>query len=499
MIHLIERDRLSNMHTGNACTAVANLQAATAVLLKLDLAELPDPALLDAVRQLRPVVCQVQAAEARLIGAVHLRGAVTAEGGVSTAAWLRNGVRIHDASARVGAAVVLDRLPRVAAAFAAGEISEAHVAVITKVARDICDEAMAAGAEDLLVEQARQLAPTKFGQAATRIRDHLDPEAAQRRRRHRLADRWLYTSRTFEGAVSINGMLDPESGETLLTALAALMPPPRAGDLRTAPTRRADALLDLCRLAANASPVAGGEKPHVVVTVDLDTLRSQLNHPQLNGARLNRPQLNNAQLDDPQLNDPQADEQATNQILTSLLNEPAGSGPPQTKPDEEAGGGGAPLGSGATLGSGWPIGPETARRLACDAGIIPLLVGSNSEPLDVGRLNRSAPPALRRALVYRDGGCRFPQCDRPPEWTDAHHIQHWVLHGPTALRNMTLLCRAHHVMVHEQGWLISLDPTTGIVTVHYPDGRLFQTSNPRGALPLRGSPPGTTHRKQFDC
>jgi hypothetical protein len=64
---------------------------------------------------------------------------------------------------------------------------------------------------------------------------------------------------------------------------------------------------------------------------------------------------------------------------------------------------------------------------------------------------------------------------------------------------MTLLCRAHHVMVHEQGWLISLDPTTGIVTVHYPDGRLFQTSNPRGALPLRGSPPGTTHHKQFDC
>jgi hypothetical protein len=66
------------MHMGNACTAVANLQAATAVLLKLDLAELLDPALLDAVRQLRPVVCQVQAAEARLIGAVHRRGAVTA-------------------------------------------------------------------------------------------------------------------------------------------------------------------------------------------------------------------------------------------------------------------------------------------------------------------------------------------------------------------------------------------------------------------------------------
>jgi hypothetical protein len=157
------------------------------------------------------------------------------------------------------------------------------------------------------------------------------------------------------------------------------------------------------------------------------------------------------------------------------------------------------MGKGATLGSGWPIGPETARRLACDAGIIPLLIGSHSEPLDVGRLSRSAPPALRRALVYRDGGCRFPQCDRPPEWTDAHHVRHWVFNGPTALANMILLCRAHHVMVHEHGWHISLDPVTGVVSVSYPNGHPFLTTSPRGAMPLRGAPPGTTHRQPYTC
>jgi hypothetical protein len=87
----------------------------------------------------------------------------------------------------------------------------------------------------------------------------------------------------------------------------------------------------------------------------------------------------------------------------------------------------------------------------------------------------------------------------PLDWTDAHHLQHWVFNGPTALKNMVLLCRAHHVMVHEQGWLISLDPVTGIVTVSYPDGNLFETSQPRGAVPLRGAPTGTTQRKSFTC
>src|SRR5258707_15874878 len=120
------------MHTGSMSTALADLKGAAADLLNIDTGDLSDQALLDAIREFRPVVCQTQALEARLIGAVHLRGAVTAEGGVSTAAWLRNGIHMHDSSARVRSAMLLNRLPHVAAAFQAGEISEAHVETIAK-------------------------------------------------------------------------------------------------------------------------------------------------------------------------------------------------------------------------------------------------------------------------------------------------------------------------------------------------------------------------------
>jgi hypothetical protein len=85
------------------------------------------------------------------------------------------------------------------------------------------------------------------------------------------------------------------------------------------------------------------------------------------------------------------------------------------------------------------------------------------------------------------------------DWADAHHIQYWVFDGPTALRNMVLLCRAHDVIVHEQGWLARLDPVTGIVSVRYPDGNPFETSERRGAVPLRGVPTGTTRRESFSC
>jgi hypothetical protein len=91
---------------------------------------------------------------------------------------------------------------------------------------------------------------------------------------------------------------------------------------------------------------------------------------------------------------------------------------------------------------------EAARRLACDAGLSRVIVGASSEPLDVGRRAPVVPPGLRRALVVRDRGCRFPGCDRPHPWTDAHHIVHWADGGPTSASNLVLLCRRHHRAVH---------------------------------------------------
>ena len=99
-----------------------------------------------------------------------------------------------------------------------------------------------------------------------------------------------------------------------------------------------------------------------------------------------------------------------------------------------------------------PIPQQTARRLACDASISRIVTRGRSEPLDVGRRTAVVAPALRRAVVVRDRHCRFPGCDRPQSWCDAHHVRHWADGGPTALSNLTLLCRRHHRLVHEGGF-----------------------------------------------
>jgi Domain of unknown function (DUF222)/HNH endonuclease len=91
---------------------------------------------------------------------------------------------------------------------------------------------------------------------------------------------------------------------------------------------------------------------------------------------------------------------------------------------------------------------ETARRLACDASLVPMIENENDEPLSVGRKTRVIPPAMRRALKSRDEGCRFPGCTFHT-YVDAHHVEHWADGGETKLSNLITLCRAHHRMVHK--------------------------------------------------
>jgi len=108
----------------------------------------------------------------------------------------------------------------------------------------------------------------------------------------------------------------------------------------------------------------------------------------------------------------------------------------------------------ATLDYGTHISAAEARRWACDAKIIPVVLGGKSEPLDVGRAMRTVPLAIRRALVARDRGCAFPGCDRPPGMCQAHHCQHWIDSGETRVDNCVLLCETHHRHVHHTGWEI---------------------------------------------
>jgi hypothetical protein len=414
-------------------------------LAEADFAALSDAAKLDALKDLQPLVWALQAQLTRLVGVVHSSAAVGVDGSSSTQSWMKGHLRTGDGGVQVRAAKALALTPEVAAVYARGECSPEHVNAVVAVIDDIPVEALAGGVDKLLAEQALLWEPNAFKRAAFQIRDHIDPDAAERRRRKRLDSRWVSAARTIDDVVSIQGMLDPDAGELFLSTLGALMPAPSLGDPRSASQRRADALLDLCRLAGAATPVAGGEKPHVSVTVDLDTLRADLDkQAHLGGG-----------------------------VLAGHTGLCAGAGCCDTSPDADGPFTADGRWVGARLGSGTWIGAETARRLACDCTLLPVVLGAAGEPLDVGRARRLVSPAQRRALAVRDGGCRWPGCDRPIGWTDAHHIRAWARGGGTDLRNLLLLCRHHHVRVHEGGFTIRLDHDTGDVYVNCPDGRAY--------------------------
>jgi hypothetical protein len=126
------------------------------------------------------------------------------------------------------------------------------------------------------------------------------------------------------------------------------------------------------------------------------------------------------------------------------------------------------------LEDGGGLAAETARRLCCDASIVPLTKRDDTI-LDVGRKTRSIPPAVRRALQARDGGCRFPGCTQHRH-VDAHHLVHWAHGGPTSLDNLILLCRHHHTLLHEGGYTVTVQPrrpggTRTRLVFRRPDGR----------------------------
>ena len=100
--------------------------------------------------------------------------------------------------------------------------------------------------------------------------------------------------------------------------------------------------------------------------------------------------------------------------------------------------------------AGTLLAPETARRIACDAGIIPVVLGKDGQVLDLGRRFRHFTSAQARALWLRDGGCTFPDCTVPAAWCDGHHLWHWADGGPTNLENAALLCGRHHTLVHKR-------------------------------------------------
>ncbi len=111
----------------------------------------------------------------------------------------------------------------------------------------------------------------------------------------------------------------------------------------------------------------------------------------------------------------------------------------------------------ALIDTGGTLSAGAVRTLACDAEILPMVLGSASQILDVGRSSRLVTPGLWLTLIARDRHCAFPSCTRPPVACDAHHLMHWADGGPTALNNLVLLCRQHHTMVHTTPWQVRLN------------------------------------------
>ncbi len=352
------------------------------------------------------------ALQTRLVHQATDRGLPAGQGHRSTAGWLRARLLLDPAPARELAdrAAVLSRQPAVEQALLDGHVDARQAAVIATTTETVAagladlDEISPADAGQLteqaqttLIDMAQRLPAYQLYRVGQRILAHVAPDLAERADQLLLARqdararqaRGLTMSLPADGLVRLSGALDTEDAAVLQAALQPLCKP-STGDERRPAQRRADALIDICRLALTTGelPASGGEPAQLAVTVAYDALAAQL------GA--------------------------------------------------------------ATTDTGDPVSPATVRRLACDARIIPVVLGSAGQILDLGRGHRLVNGPLRRALAVRDRGCAFPDCDRPPRWTDAHHLTPWTAGGPTSLDNLVLLCRRHHRLIHHPtaGWQV---------------------------------------------
>jgi Domain of unknown function (DUF222)/HNH endonuclease len=424
-------------------TSLSTLRHAAAAVAAVDPRSLPDAALSDAVVELRELIDGLEGVWSLLVAA--LDGSGVLEGG--TAAFLRSSCRLSPAASRTRVTLarrLADR-PAAADALSAGAISVDHARLITTALGELAevDTELAAGAEAPLIAAARRLDPAQLRRKIAHARCALVPEAVADADELAYRRRHLDVATTFEGTVAVHGTLDPESGDALLTALTALSGRTGPDDLRTPGQCRADALVELCRrqLDRGDLPAVGGERPHLSVLVPLTALPGGADG-------------GTAPVDTAPARQETARQETARQETARQETARQEAARQETAQQETAR---RPVTAAAAAGLvgaetvwGSVLGPAATRRLACDASITRVVLGPDSQPLDVGRRTRLIPPAIRTALVVRDRGCTYPGCDRGPQWTDAHHVRHWSDGGPTSLDNLVLLCRRHHRAVHER-------------------------------------------------
>jgi Domain of unknown function (DUF222) len=256
------------------------LARAVDVLAAEDLDGLGDAAVAERVLGLRRLLDRLEGQWLRTLAVADGRGAAGADQGEaapSTAGWLRARLRLGagaaTSSVRTARALYRGRLTLTGHALAAGELSVAHAQVLAHGTHHLAAQVAGEG-EPVLVEAAGRLDPPRLRRAVAHLRGVLDPDAADALAERQHQQRRLWLSPTWEGMVAVEGLLDPEAGQSLLAALEPLARPASAEDDRSGAQRNADALAELCRrqLEGGRLPRGGGVRPQLLVTVDLDSL-----------------------------------------------------------------------------------------------------------------------------------------------------------------------------------------------------------------------------------
>lgn len=300
-------------------------------------------------------------------------------------------------------------LAPVAAAMTTGKLSIAAaygiVAGLGEPGSSVSDDDLTEAAHRL-VAVAGQTTPERIAAAARSIRDDLDREGVADREALLRDKRFVRLIPQPDGMTKIYGLLDPESAAVVVAAVDSITAPRRGGPrfVDAEAVARSERIVDDPRTTDQLA--ADG-------LVDMIKLATMADRGSLFGVSA-----------------------PTVRLHVALAELRVG------------------VGSASLEGQSSHVSMATAARLACAGGYVPVLF-DGSQPLDVGRSERLFTWRQRVALAARDGGCVFPECDRPPSWCEAHHIDFWARdEGSTDISRGVLLCRHHHMLMHNNGWEI---------------------------------------------
>jgi len=456
------------------------------------------------------------------------RGLIAASQCASTAAWVADaawhsrresamvakaaGLFTRDEYAPVGAALCDGDLD-VASAVACGQefaklvpdLAEAAKPLVLEHLLDMACEHGPSGVRRLKDEiLARYGNDGEFEEQCERRRRHIELSAG----RHTAAGMWDYRITVdSEGRAVLEAVIGPGSapkpcdsnadGSQLAAGTRGAGLSVTTRDTRPVDRRRGEALIDALRrstaLTELGQPTAS-PKAIVMLTMDYADLAARVDAtvamdlPNRLTRALLPPRPTAATPTDTHTDTAGCDSAAETATVARARSRTGPAGMPDRHRPPELTRLGDPSGAGVVLGSratGELISPDTVRRIACDAGIIPVVLGGRSEVLDQGVTQRLFTLGQIRALWRRDRHCTFPGCDVPAAWCDAHHLVHWIDGGATDLDNAALLCGRHHTVVHR-------DHLAGYVS--HPTGAAVNPQPGRDADQCRGEPPDIERR-----